>query len=56
VAEYVNNTQNDLMNQFKLSSKIFQAHFIAVVAAIMEVKNGCVGKENCVVKFTVFVV
>jgi hypothetical protein len=50
VAEYVNNAQNDLMNHFKLSSKIFQAHFVAVVAAIMEVKNGCVGKENCVVK------
>jgi hypothetical protein len=56
VAEYADNTQNDLMNQFKLSSKIFQAHFVAGVAAIMEVKNGFVGKENCVVKFTVFVV
>jgi hypothetical protein len=28
------------MNQSKLSSKIFQAHFVAVDAAIMEVKNG----------------
>jgi hypothetical protein len=53
VAEYANNTQNVLMNLFKLSSKIFQAHFVTVVAATMEVKNGFVGKENCVVKFSV---
>jgi hypothetical protein len=56
LAEYIKSIQNDLVNQSKLSSRIFQAHFVAVDAAIMEVKNGFLGKEDCVVKFTVFVV
>jgi len=56
LAEYIKSIQNDLMNHSKLSSKIFQAHFVAVAASIMEVKNVFLGKENCVVKFSVFCV
>jgi hypothetical protein len=48
VAECINNIQNDLMNQLKSSSKIFQAHFMAVDAAIMEVKNGFWKKKTAV--------
>jgi hypothetical protein len=46
LAEYIKNIPNDLMNQSKLSSRIFQSHFVAVDAAIMEVKKVFFGGEK----------